>query len=1015
MIHVPGTFSGNRVSEKLATATKKAAEPPGGGRNRPRITNAPRHRRAASRSGGATSAERDGRPVRRGTMPDDAAGSESTRIHDSCARHLFPAVEVYQRPNGSTTGELARQGYEYDTLGRLIHERRLVPEPEGSPFWVGRTTTRDAQGWVEMVSEWGTTDHGTTYEDFDPFGRPGTVTLADGSVISRSYEGVSSVEETTQVWSYVGTTAQNALTTVRNVNDRHGRLVRTEEIGGVAQGGVTTKYAYDVGGRLADVQLHVAGYNPGFFQQRQFDYDNRGFLLAERVPEKGAAGNGWVYYSDYDAMGNVGRKSDGDVELVSRWDGAGRLRSVEASSGCASDIPVSAYSYVDATGKLGTAVTFNYFDGIEGTCSGSKMLQGDEIFSDGFEDGTTDAWSGSLSSEDSLPVVHTYVYGGRGGRLSSVVTSVGDDDFTQGYAWDELGNLSQLTYPDLAGYTEPAEALGTVTNSYTLGHLTAVPEFASSIKYHSNGDLKAIWRTNGRYDAFWLDQHSMGRPRRINAAVLDTRAVVWSTGEYQYDGSGNVKQVGSNEFVYDGLHRLVHGEVDNGTVSQDYVYDGLGNLVEITETSGVPETRTISVDHTTNRLSGGTTYDSVGNLTSWGDFNYSWRVTGEMRARTGPGINKWFGYDAGGERVMVEDKTTGVQTYTLRNLDGKVLRVFEKDGATWTWTKDYVYRGGLLLASRDATGTLHFTLDHLGTPRYVMDQSGAQVTEHEYFGFGEEATTTGLGEPMKFTGHERDLEGTPDRLDDLDYMHARYYSPVLGRFLSVDPVGGKAGSSQSWNRYAYVENNPLLFLDPDGLEKFLAGGRALDTPLPAIVFYEGRNSGALRHVAFVTSVDSSGNGVGFEGTVTATNNSEFQSLVTNHDSIVDVNATDLGPKNLNAPSVYSNLQTSESTGAVVDTNLYDVYAVSVDTNSSDPTAAVSSFLNQILDGATPYYSNYAMGGIPAADGATDCTSVVNAALLATSTGPMQMMSLEDFSNLLESAQSTGQAVSGGTP
>ena len=47
------------------------------------------------------------------------------------------------------------------------------------------------------------------------------------------------------------------------------------------------------------------------------------------------------------------------------------------------------------------------------------------------------------------------------------------------------------------------------------------------------------------------------------------------------------------------------------------------------------------------------------------------------------------------------------------------------------------------------------------------------------------------------------------------YMHARYYSPNLGRFLSVDPVGGKVGSSQSWNRYSYVTNNPLVFVDPD--------------------------------------------------------------------------------------------------------------------------------------------------------------------------------------------------------
>jgi hypothetical protein len=65
-----GTFSrvailGERASEKRATATKKAVETPEGGRNRPRNTGASRHRRAASRSGGATSAERDGRPVTR--------------------------------------------------------------------------------------------------------------------------------------------------------------------------------------------------------------------------------------------------------------------------------------------------------------------------------------------------------------------------------------------------------------------------------------------------------------------------------------------------------------------------------------------------------------------------------------------------------------------------------------------------------------------------------------------------------------------------------------------------------------------------------------------------------------------------------------------------------------------------------------------------------------------------------------------------------------------------------------
>ena len=48
-------------------------------------------------------------------------------------------------------------------------------------------------------------------------------------------------------------------------------------------------------------------------------------------------------------------------------------------------------------------------------------------------------------------------------------------------------------------------------------------------------------------------------------------------------------------------------------------------------------------------------------------------------------------------------------------------------------------------------------------------------------------------------------------------MHARYFSPNLGRFLSVDPVGCEVGSSQSWNRYTYALNNPLIMFDPTGM------------------------------------------------------------------------------------------------------------------------------------------------------------------------------------------------------
>jgi RHS repeat-associated protein len=226
-------------------------------------------------------------------------------------------------------------------------------------------------------------------------------------------------------------------------------------------------------------------------------------------------------------------------------------------------------------------------------------------------------------------------------------------------------------------------------------------------------------------------------------------------------------------------------------------------------------------------------YDAVGNLTYWGGYTHQWRPTGEMRERIGAGVNNWYAYDAGSQRIVTHDRQTDTYSFTLRDLAGNVLRVFETDGSSWSWTKDYVYRNGLLLASKDATDTYHFSLDHLGTPRLVTNSSGTQVSQHDYFGFGEEATSTWRDEAMKFTGHERDLEGTPGTLDDLDYMRARYYNPIQGRFLSVDPIVGAIAASQSWNRYTYVGNSPLNFVDPFGLSPMVA----LAGPMVASFYY----------------------------------------------------------------------------------------------------------------------------------------------------------------------------------
>jgi RHS repeat-associated protein len=119
--------------------------------------------------------------------------------------------------------------------------------------------------------------------------------------------------------------------------------------------------------------------------------------------------------------------------------------------------------------------------------------------------------------------------------------------------------------------------------------------------------------------------------------------------------------------------------------------------------------------------------------------------------------------------------------------------------------------------------------DQLGTPRMIFDKTGslANIKRHDYLPFGEELFSgtgqrptaqgyTGDSIRQKFTLKERDNE------TGLDYFGARYYGSTQGRFTSGDPASlalRHLVNPQDLNRYAYVANNPLKFIDPDGEEK----------------------------------------------------------------------------------------------------------------------------------------------------------------------------------------------------
>jgi RHS repeat-associated protein len=105
----------------------------------------------------------------------------------------------------------------------------------------------------------------------------------------------------------------------------------------------------------------------------------------------------------------------------------------------------------------------------------------------------------------------------------------------------------------------------------------------------------------------------------------------------------------------------------------------------------------------------------------------------------------------------------------------------------------------------------------------ITDNAGTVVSTHDYYPFGEVMKGFASFNTHQFTGHERDSES------GMDYMLARYYEGTLGRFLSVDPVMMATRAIRRparWNRYTYVLDNPLKFVDPNGEETEVAIGRA---------------------------------------------------------------------------------------------------------------------------------------------------------------------------------------------
>src|SRR5258708_3726198 len=170
---------------------------------------------------------------------------------------------------------------------------------------------------------------------------------------------------------------------------------------------------------------------------------------------------------------------------------------------------------------------------------------------------------------------------------------------------------------------------------------------------------------------------------------------------------------------------------------------------------------------------------------------------------------EWYVYDASGNRVLKRSTNSTGTTMTVYPF-GVEEHLYSGTGTNQSNTY-YYFLGTRLIGDLDANGTYFLLTDALGS--ILSDISwaagGASVKGNQVFGpYGNARAVQGTINTAKgFTGQYNDA------LTGLDYYNARYYDPVVGVFLSADPVQGN-GSGE--NPYAYVDGNPETFADPTG-------------------------------------------------------------------------------------------------------------------------------------------------------------------------------------------------------
>lgn len=541
--------------------------------------------------------------------------------------------------------------------------------------------------------------------------------------------------------------------------------------GGGLPGGMSVSIARDAFGKPTSITRSGNGASV----TRSYVYDSGQRLCKTVEPEVGAT------IQDYDAAGNIAWRAPGvGYTGLGSCDQASVPAAARISHGYDAVNQLTSTSYGDGS----PSVTRAYWpDGKLKTVS----------------TGSGDSWSYSYNALRLLDN-ETFSYAGQ--------------SFTFSWGYDGNGSLSSLSYPT------GGPVITYLPNA--LGEPSHVGGYATAVKFHPNGAVSDYTLGNGI--AHSLTQNLRGLP-------LVNRDAGVMQDQYSYDANGNVTAIAdqqeavfSRAMTYDDLDRLWTANAPGVWGNASYSYDAVDNLRTATVGS---RSSTLNYDGS-NKLSSIVTngsqanygYDARGNISSKGGQSFAFDLGNRLSSAS---LGGGYTYDGHGRRFRVasSDGSTRLQLYSQA---GQILWATSSGGPRPAGSTAYIYLGGKQIAEWVSAGnqTQYVHTDALGSPVAHTNASGGLMnrTRFEPYGFTAAGTKPGPNtSSIGFTGHVNDPE------TDLVYMQQRYYDPIAGRFLSVDPIVTDANTGKGFGLYTYVENNPYNRIDPDGREQqFLVGG-----------------------------------------------------------------------------------------------------------------------------------------------------------------------------------------------